>query len=70
MKTENNMMAYRIYTVETDGCRTLKGEFAETNDLDALRAAFAAVLRFPDQGIWLLERDPDDAPGIRRSSLH
>jgi hypothetical protein len=67
---EEAMAAYRIYTVEPDGCRTLKSELAETNNLEALRTAFEAVLRFPAERLWLLECDPDDAPDSRQSSLH
>lgn len=40
------MTAYRMYTVKTDGWRTLKSEFADPNDLEALRTAFEAVRRF------------------------
>lgn len=63
------MAAYRIYTLDTDGCRTLKKEFTDTNDLEALRAAFEAVRRFPAQRIWLLECDPDDAQVSEQSQL-
>jgi hypothetical protein len=34
------MAGCRIYTVDTDGSRTLKCELADTNGLDALRATF------------------------------
>ncbi len=64
------MTAYRLYTVDTDGWRTLKCERPETSELEALRAAFEAVRRFPGQRVWLLECDPDDAPDSGPSSLH
>ena len=49
--------------------RTLKNELTDTNDLEALRAAFEAVRRFPAQRIWLLECDPDDAQVGEQSQL-
>ena len=44
-ETEGAMIAYRIYTIDTHGYRTLKSEFADTNDREALRAALEAVRR-------------------------
>ena len=41
------MTAHRIYTVTTNGCRTLESEFAGRNDLNALRLALEAVSRLP-----------------------
>jgi hypothetical protein len=51
------MTAYRIYSVDTHGVRTLDSELTDTNDREALRAAFEAVRRFPAQRVWLLECD-------------
>jgi hypothetical protein len=60
---EGATTAYRIYTIGPHGSRTLTSELADTNDREALRAVFDAVLRFPAQKIWLLECDTDDASG-------
>jgi hypothetical protein len=53
------MTAYRTYTIDTHGYRTLKSEFADTNDREALRVALEAVRRFPAERTWLLECDPN-----------
>jgi hypothetical protein len=64
------MTAYRIFTVDAEGCRTLKSQLADTSNREALRAAFDAVRRSPAQRIWLLECDPDDASDGGSSRLH
>jgi hypothetical protein len=57
------MAGCRIYTVDTDGSRTLKCELADTNGLDALRATFDEVRRVPAQMIWLMECDDGSSDG-------
>lgn len=55
------MTVYRIYTINADGCSTLKSEFVDMGDQVALRDAFEALRRSPTETAWLLECDPDDA---------
>jgi hypothetical protein len=63
------MTAYRTYTIDTHGYRTLKSEFADTNDREALRVALEAVRRFPAERTWLLECDPNYAQVGEQSYL-
>lgn len=64
------MMAYRIYAVDLNGCRTIKSELDGTSDSEALKAAFGVIRRFPAQRVWLLECDPDDASDGADTLLH
>jgi hypothetical protein len=63
--------AYRIYTIDTYGFRTLTSELADTSDRVGTPGGFLCGSPLPSLKDWLLECDADDASdGESNARLH